>query len=197
MKYLIILTISMIGLMTYSQCAYSVIDYDRSSGKGYMKSDPITLDYYETPFNGRIIVAHLIRFGSQYFIEIEITSDSSAQDLEPICFEKGARLSFSLKNRKVVSLSQIEDKICGVKTTDSRSGYTTVSNYARFILTQSVFDELKKSEIVLMKLADTNYDRSFVLKEEIKELFENETKITNPGKFFIENIDCLIKPKFD
>ena len=179
-----------------AQCEYSEVMYDNTTNKAYIKSVPITLDIYETPFNGRIILASLIRTGDQYFIEIEITKDSSSQELEPICFEKGSRLSFSLKDNTIISLSQREEKICGVKFYDEKTGYTTVSNYARFIITQSSFEALIKSEIILMKITSENFEKTYVLKDEIEEFKNDETVVTNPSRFFIDNIKCMTNPKF-
>ncbi|MGX1024819.1 hypothetical protein [Flavobacterium sp. CS20] len=184
------------SLFSFGQCEYSEMAYDNTTNKAYLKSLPITLDIYETPLNGRIVLASLIRTGNQYFIEIEITKDSSAQDLEPICFEKGSRLNFSLKNGSIVSISQVDEKICGIKLYDEETEYTTVSNYAKFILTQKAFDELIKSEIVLIKISATNYEKTFVLKDELIQNIENSTIVTYPSRFFIDNIECMTNPKF-
>lgn len=183
-------------LCIQGQCEYSRVEYNNSTKQVYIQSKPITLDVYETPFNGRIILVTFIRIGNQYTLEIEITTDSSAQDLEPICFENGTRLSFSLKNNDIASITQTEEKICGVKFFDEKTGYTTVSNYARFLLTQEAYDKLIESEIVLMKIASETYQKTFVLKDEIEETFEEEIKVTNPSRFFIDNIECMTKPKF-
>lgn len=181
----------------HSQCEYSVIKYDNTTGKAVLKSKPITLDFFETPFNGRIVLANLIRVGNQYYIEIEITRDSKSIDLEPICLESGSRLSFLLKNNSTFSLPHVSDRICGIETNDSKSGYTTVSNYGLFILTQPTFNELSKSEVVLMKVIDKDFDKTIVLKNELEEPSDNGYKMTNPSRFFMDNIECMTKPKFD
>lgn len=194
---IILFVLSLLWLSEVSaQCEYSEVKYDNTTNTAYIKSLPITLDIYETPFNGRIILASLIRTGDQYFIEIEITKDSSAQELKPICFEKGSRLSFSLKDNSIISLRQREEKICGVKFYDEKTEYYTVSNYARFILNQSAFESLLKSEIIMMNISSETFEKTYVLKEEIEDTKNNEVVITQPGRFFIDNIKCMTNPKF-
>ncbi len=197
MKYVLIFILLSVLIKINAQCQYSVIDIDNSTQKVYLQTTPITLDIIQTPFSGRIILASLIRSGNMYFIEIEITTDSSAQDLEPMCFNKGARVSFSLKDNTILSLTQRTDKICGIKSYDEKINYTSVSNYARFILTQYAFETLLQSEVVLMKISDTNYNKTIVLKDELEEIIDNEVIITEPGRFFMDNIQCLIQPKFN
>lgn len=196
MKSLFTIVMFTFCLSMQAQCEYSVVTYNNETDEAYLQSIPITLDIYETPFNGRILIASLIRIENQYYIEIEITTDSSAQALEPICFKKGARLSFSLKNKSIISISQREDKICGVKFYDEETEYTTVSNYARFILTQNSFDELIKSEVILMKIDSEDYEKTFVVRDELEEVVGEEVIITNPSRFFIDNIECMTNPKF-
>lgn len=183
--------------MSYSQCDYSVVRYDSATGKGVIKTLPITLDFFETPMNGRILIAHLIRSGNLYYIEIEVTKDSSSQDLTPICLEDGSRLGFLLKNNETFSIPHVSEKICGIKTYDSKSGYTTVSNYGLFMLTQPIFEKLLKSEVFLLKIISKDYTKKFVLKDELEEFEDTKVKITNPSRFFIDNIDCMVNPKFD
>lgn len=185
------------GFQTYGQCNYEKIEYDNATDKATLKLAPITLDLYETTFNGRILLASLIRIDNQFFIEIEITKDSKAQKLEPICFEKGTRLSFSLKNNNIISISQRDEKICGISYYDKKTSYSTVSNYARFILTQQAFDELVESEVVLIKISAENYERTFVLKNELEEQLKDQTITTYPSRFFIDHIKCLTHPQFE
>lgn len=197
MKYLFVLLLCLFMSSLNAQCEYNLVKYDNSTDKVYIQLSPITLDVYQTPFNARIVLANLIRNGDQYFIEIDITKDSAAKDLEPICFEKGDRLSFSLKNNTIINISQIDEKICGVKFKDRKSEYTTVSNYAKFIITQHAFDEMIKSEVVLMKITSQAYNKTFVIREELKENKDEEIVITNPSRFFIDNIKCLTNPNFE
>jgi hypothetical protein len=147
--------------------------------------------------NGRILIAHLIRSGDLYYIEIEVTKDSSSQDLTPICLEDGSRLGFLLKDNETFSIPHVSEKICGIKTYDSKTGYTTVSNYGLFILTQPIFKKLLKSEVFLMKIISKDYTKKFVLKDELEEFVNNEVMVTNPSRFFLDNIDCMVNPKFD
>lgn len=197
MKYLFILFYTFYMFSQDTECQYNLVKYDNTTEKIYIQLKPVTLDVYETPFNARIILANFIREGDQFFIEIEITTDSSAKDLEPICFKRGDRLSLSLKNNKIVNISQIEEKICGIKVKNRNSTYTTVSNYAKFIITQYAYEELLKSEVVMMKINAENYDKTFVLREELKEVKNEKEVITKPSRFFIDNIECMTNPKFD
>ncbi len=197
MKYILTLLLISFSSLTYSQCDYSHVEYNNTTGKGVIKSYPYTLDFYETPMNGRLLLISLIRAGNQYFMDLEITKDSSAQDLEPICLESGSRLSFLLKNNTSISLPHVEDKICGIKTYDRKSGYTSVSNYGLFMITQSGFDELLKSEITLIKITDKDYKKSFVIKDELEAPVDDGYKITKPSRFFIDNIKCMTNPKFE
>ena len=197
MRHIFILFFPFYMLSQNVDCQYNFIKYDHVAEKIYLQLEPVTLDLYETPFNARIILANFIREGDQFFIEIEITTDSSAQDLEPICFERGNRLSFSLKNNKIINISQIEKKICGIKVKNRKSGFITISNYAKFIITQYAYDELLKSEIVMMKINGENYDKTIVLSEELIEVKNDKEVITNPSRFFIDNIECMTNPKFD
>ncbi len=178
-----------------AQCDYTNIGYDRDSKALYLKSMPITLELYETPFNGRLIQVFLVRNGNSYYLEFEITRDSASQDLQPVCFVKGDRVSFSLSNNTYISLSQIEDKICGVKFENSTNGFVTVTNYINVILTQDSFEKLLKNEVLLMKISSENYNKTFVLKNEMEELINNQMTITNPTRFFMDNIECLTNPK--
>ncbi|NBC56724.1 MAG: hypothetical protein GVY05_00330 [Bacteroidetes bacterium] len=184
------------SIQIYGQCNYERIKYDNKTNKATLKLSPITLDLYETPLNGRIILASLIRIDNTFFIEIEITKDSKTQKLEPICFKQGTKLSFSLKNNTIISLFQREKKICGVNYYDKKNNYSSVSNYARFILTQQAYDELIQSEVILMKIIAKNYENTFVLKTELEEQFEDQIITTNPSRFFMDNIKCLTNPQF-
>jgi hypothetical protein len=197
MKYILFFFICCFSNLASSQCNYSEVKYDSATGRGIIRTNPITLDFFETPFNGRIVLAYLKRAGNQYYIELEITQDSSSQDLTPICLDDGSRLSFLLKNNETFSIPHVSDRICGVKTYDQRTGYTTVSNYGLFMLTQSTFEKLLKSEVILLKIINKDYVRTLVIKEELEEWVNDEIKITKPSRFFIDNIDCMVNPKFD
>lgn len=196
MKYILTLFLLNICSLAYSQCVYSLVEYNNSTGKGTIKTYPITLDFFETPMNGRIVLANLIRSGNRYYIELEITTDSSSQDLEPVCMDKGSRLSFSLKNNSTFSIPHISDRVCGVKTYNRKNGYTTVSNYGIFMLTRTEFNELLKSEVVLIKIINKNFNKIIVIKEELEVPVDDDYIITKPSRFFIDNIDCMINPKF-
>jgi len=197
MKYAFMFMIFLASLFSYSQCEYADIKYNRSTKLLFLKQFPITLDVFETPYNGRIILATMMRIGDNYTIDLEITLDSNAQELEPVCFKEGTKLSFALKNNKFVTLTQKEDIICGIKYSERRDNYNTVSNYARFVITQDAYDELKKEEIILMKIISEDYTKTFVLKSELEQVIDGEVVVTNPTRFFMDNIDCLTNPKFD
>jgi hypothetical protein len=152
---------------------------------------------YETPFNGRLILATLIRNGDIYYIDFEITRDSSAQDLEPHCFERGDRVSFSLSDNSIISLTQTEERICGIKLEDKNQEFITVTDYIRVIVTQDAYEKLSKHEIILMKITGKEFNKTIVLKSELEESSENEVQITNPTRFFMDNIDCMVNPQFD
>lgn len=196
MKYLILLLCIVINAHAYSQCEYSMVNYDATTGQSILKSKLITLDFQETPYNGRIVLAKLVRSGNQYFVELEITEDSSTRDIEAACIEPGSRLSFSLKNGLSVSLFQVNEKMCGIKTENRKTDFTSISNYGYFVITQNAFDELVKSEILIMKITSKDYNKTLVLKEELEIPTEEDYVITNPSRFFMDNIDCLINPKF-
>jgi len=196
MKFAFVLLMSCC-LSLSSQCEYEHVQYDNTTKQLYLKTAPITLDLYETPFSARLLLASLIRNGNQFFIEIEITKDSSAQELEALCFKEGARLSFSLKNNAVISISQKESEICGVKQINEDTGFTSVSNYARFILNQKAFDALSQSEVVMIKISDTAYSKTYVLKSELEVSNQDGIIHTNPSRFFIDHISCLTHPKFN
>ncbi len=197
MKYVLLFITFLASLGTYSQCEYADIKYDRSTKLLFLKQFPITLDVFETPYNGRIILATMMRVGDNYTIDLEITTDSNAQELEPVCFKEGSKLSFALKNQKTVTLLQKEEIICGIKHSEPKRDYNTVSNYARFIITQEAYDELKKEEIILMKIISEDYTKTFVLKSELEENINGELVVTYPPRFFMDNIDCLTNPKFE
>ena len=52
----------------------------------------------------------------------------------------------------LLMLIQKEEIICGIKQTERNSTYNTISNYARFVITQDAYDKLKKDEILLIKI---------------------------------------------
>ncbi len=195
MKFLAVVICIIFSFKSYSQCEYSIVKYDRSTKLLFLKQEPITLDIFETPFNGRIIKASMMRIGDNYTIDLEITTDSNAQELEPVCFKRNSKLSFSLVNNTTVTLMQLEDIICGVKQQDRKSDYNTVSNYARFVITQDAYEKLNKHEIVLMKVISDEYTKTFVLKSELEELKNDEVIISYPTRFFIDNIGCLTNPE--
>ena len=197
MKLLFSLLFLSLMLDASAQCEYSVVQYNKETQKATLESFPVAIDLIETPFNARIVLASFTRTGDQYFLELEITEDSSTKDLKPICFEAGTRLSFSLKNNSITSIAQIEDKICGVKSYDRKTGYTTVSNYANFVITQHAYDILIKSEIILMKIISEDYEETFVLKDELEDMVDGEIAVTHPSRFFIEGIECMTNPKFE
>lgn len=197
MKYALVILTFLASLISYSQCEYADVKYNRTTKLLFLKQYPITLDVFETPYNGRIILATMMRVGDNYTIDLEITTDSNARELEPVCFKEGSKLSFALKNNKIVTLLQKEEIICGIKESDPNTSYNTVSNYARFELTQEAYDVLKNHEIIMMKVISEDYSKAFVLKSELEEVIDGEVVITNPTRFFMDNIDCLTNPKFD
>jgi len=197
MKYVFLCIGLIMSFHTFSQCEYADIKYDKSTRLLFLKQFPITLDVYETPYNGRIILATMMRIGDNYTIDLEITTDSNAQELEPICFKRGSKLSFALKNNKIVTLLQKEEIICGIKQSERKNPFNTVSNYARFVLTQEAYDELKEEEIILMKVISEDYTKTFVLKSELEQVIDGKVVVTNPTRFFIDNIECLTNPKFN
>ncbi len=190
---------AMLFIMNFSsiaQCNYDIADYDFTKNKVYLESRPLVLDIFETPSKGRLVVAKLIREQNNYFIDLEITHDSNSQKLKPICFKKGSRLSFMLKNNLIVTLVQLKTKLCGIAKR-SKNGFYTVSNYARFVVTQDAYNELIKEQIILMKVISEDYTKKFVLKSEIEEEVNGEIIITKPTHFFIDNIECMTNPKVE
>jgi hypothetical protein len=192
---LIMIFVLLLGFTSKAQCDYSSVSYDNSTKKSHLISLPITLDLYETPYNGRFIQVFLIREGNSFFMEFELTRDSSSQDLKPVCFEKGDRVSFSLSDNSFVNLMQTRDKICGVKFEDNKNGFVSVTNYINVVITQEAFEKLIKSKVLLIKISSKDYNETFVLKNEIEELVNNEVVVTKPGRFFMDNIKCLTNPK--
>jgi len=196
LKYKFIFFLLLASLNSFSQCDYQSILYDNATKTLYIKSNALTLELYETPYNGRFVQAFLVRNGNSFFIELEITRDSASQNLKPTCFEKGDRVSFSLSNNENISLIQVEDKICGIKNEAAGDGFTTVTDFLKVVITQDAFDKLSKNKVVLMRINSKNYNQTFVLKSELEELINNELVITDPSSFFIETVDCLVKPNF-
>ncbi len=180
----------------FAQCDYDQIIYDDKSKTLLITSKAITLDIYETPYNGRLLTTKLSRSGNFYTMEFEITQDSSTQDLKPICFKSGDRVDFALSNNTNLSLMQTEDKICGVKFENTENGFTTVTNYIKVILTQDAFDKLSKNEVILIRIASKEFKEKFVIKNELEQVIGDEVMMTNPSRFFMDNIECLTKPQF-
>ena len=180
----------------FAQCNYDIVDYDFANNKVYLESGPFTLDILESALSGRIVLAKIIRDQNNYFIDLEITQDSNCEKLKPICFKKGSRLGLLLKNNQIVTLVQLKAKLCGLSK-KTKDGYHTVSNYARFVITQDAYNALIKEEILLMKIISEAYTRQFVLKSEIEEEVNGEFIITKPTRFFMDNINCITNPQVD
>lgn len=197
MKVISPLICFLLFFVSNAQCEYSSIVLNNTTKSIFLKSNPITVDLYETPYTARLISATFIRNGDVYYIDFEITRDSSAQELEPYCFEKGDRVSFSLSDNSVLSLMQTEDRICGIKLDNEKNEFVTVTDYIRVIITQAAYDKLSKHRIILMKIKAKNYDKTIVLKSELEEVIEDEVVISNPTRFFMDNIECFVNPKFD
>ena len=196
MKYIVLLLLLLTSYSNFAQCNYNLIHVDEQKNLFRLESRPIVLDIYETAYNGRLIEAKLIRNKNQYTIEISITQDSYAQELKQICFQRGSKLSFSFTNNKTVTLTQLEDEICGIRRKGTNN-YNTVTNYARFILTKDAYDILIREEIVIMKIISKDYTRQFVLKSELEVVNNEEVTLTHPNRFFMENIKCLKNPGFN
>lgn len=195
---IISLFISLVSFtLSYAQCQYSDVRLNNSTKSLFLKSKPITVDLYETPFNGRLVLATFIRNGDVYYIDFEITRDSSAQDLEPHCFERGDRVSFALSDNSIVTLMQTEDKICGIKLEDKGEEFVTVTDYIRVIVNQDAYEKLSEHEIILMKIKGKTLDKNLVLKSELEEVINDEIYVSNPSRFFMDNIECMVNPKFE
>ena len=195
MRFLTVVIFLIFSTLGYSQCEYSQIKFDKSTRLLFLKQYPVTLDIFETPFNGRIILASMMRIGDNFTIDLEITTDSNAQELEPVCFKKGSKLTFSLTNNETVTLEQREEIICGIKQDVKDTDYNTVSNYARFVIDLEMINKLKEHEIVLMKVESEDYNKTFVLKSELEEVKNDEIVTSNPTRYFIDNLECLTHPK--
>lgn len=196
LNYAIIVGLHLLCNLCSAQCEYDVVSIDNSKNEFYLESKPIVLDLYETQYNGRLIEAKLIRRRNQYVIELSITQDSYAQKLNSICFERGTKLSFLFQNNDTATLIQFENEICGIRR-KGKNDYNTVSNYSRFLLTREAYEKLKEEEITLMKIISTGFTRTFVLKSELEIMVDKEMVVTNPSRFFIDNIPCLTHPSFD
>lgn len=195
-KYACLFLFTTFTLSAVAQCRYNSIMYERDSKMLYLETTPITLDIYETPFNGRLIEAILKRNGNRYTIEFEITRDSSTQNLKPSCFEKGDRVSLSLSDNSIVGLTKTDEKMCGVKFINEDNGFVSVTDYMKVVLTQDSYEKLKKHEVVLMKFFSKDFDKTIVLKSELEQIINDKVKITNPNRFFLDNIECLTNPDF-
>jgi hypothetical protein len=160
----------------------------------FLKLNPITIDLYETPFNGRLVLATLIRNGDVYYIDFEITRDSSAQDLQPHCFDKDDQVTLSLSDNSQIVLKHVQDRICGIKM-EQRNDFVSVTDYMRTIVTPDALKKLSEQEVILMEFKSNNFNKNIVLKSELEEYFEDEIYISNPTRFFIDYIDCLTNPK--
>jgi len=196
MKNIFLLLLTAFFCKMNAQCEYSSVFMNNSTKSLFLKLEPVTIDIYETPFNGRLILATLIRNGDIYYIDFEITRDSSAQDLKPHCFDAGDSVVFSLSDNSEIELEHIQDRICGIKL-ERRDDFVSVTDYLRVIVTPEAKEKLKENEIILIDFKTKSYDKKFVLKSELEEIFEDEVYYSNPTEFFSKNIDCLINPILD
>jgi hypothetical protein len=194
MKKTVLLFIIAFCTQINAQCGYSSVFMNNSTKSLFLKLEPLTIDIYETPFNGRLILATLIRNGDLYYIDFEITRDSSAQELEPHCFDKDDSIILSLADNTEIELSHIRDRICGIKL-EQNDDFVSVTDYMRVIVTSEALEKLSENEVILIKFKGKEFDKTVVLKSELEELYEDDIVITNPTKFFKNNIDCLINPK--
>jgi len=64
-------------------------------------------------------------------------------------------------------------------------------------LTNTAFEELLKSEVLMIKILSEDYEETFVLKDELEVVKGEAVTITKPARFFIDNIECLTNPNFD
>jgi hypothetical protein len=196
LKYTLFSTLFFITLVISAQCDYDVVDVDFKKNDVYLETISQILSIYETPSSGRIILAKLVRDRNNILIDIEITEDSKYEKLKPVCF-KNSKLSLLFKDNSLITLHQIYEEICGVRKKDRKSGFQSMSNYARFIIHKEAFEKLKQEEITLMKLISKDYTTKFVLKSELENIVEDDVFYTYPTRFFIDYIDCLINPKIN
>ncbi len=179
-----------------AQCEYSSVFMNNSTKSLFLKLNPVTIDIYETPFNGRLVLATLIRNGDVYYIDFEITRDSSTQDLVPHCFEEGDQVVFSLSDNSKITLNHIQDRICGVKL-EQNNDFVSVTDYMRIIVTREALEKLSKHEVILLEFKSRDFSKNVVLKSELEEYYDDEIYISKPTRFFIDNIECLTNPELD
>ncbi len=196
MKKICLLFIVAFHFTGIAQCDYSSIFKNNATKSLFLKLNPITVDIYETPFNGRLILATLIRNGDIYYIDFEITRDSSAQDLEPHCFENNDSVVMSLADNTKVTLKHIQERICGIKV-ENNDQFTSVTDYLRVIITPEDLKKLTEKEVILMEFKSSDFNKTVVLKSELEEFYDDEIYTSNPTRFFIDHIECLKNPRLE
>lgn len=196
MKKIFLLLCIVLFKTATGQCDYNSVLKNNSTKSLFLKLNPITIDIYETPFNGRLILATLIRNGDLYYIDFEITRDSSARELDPHCYEKGDSIELSLADNSTIVLNHVEDRICGVRL-EQRDYFISVTDYMRVILQPEDIDKLSDSEVILMAIKGSDFKKNIVLKSELEEYYDDGVYLSNPTRFFMDNIECLTNPDLE
>ncbi len=104
------------------------------------------------------------------------------------CFDKNSKLFLQLKNGKIVSLIHIDQENCGTLLRDDK-GFDNRLTTGTFMFMKDSFEELKNSEVFLMRIKFLTDTEDYVLKKQFTSELNNE--VYDPETYFIQNINCV------
>ncbi len=188
MKRLLLVAFLMIqaGLYAQKPCEYGT-SFTDSIGTFKETKQKIV---YEKNFGGNssYIFFSLANVSGTPMLNIQ-TLQKSKDFMKATCFDRASKIYVQLENGKILTLLIAEEGNCGSVVRDETNAANVRITTASFLFMKNSIEELKKSQIALIRIRYTSETIDYIIKREIASELNGE--IFHPKDFFIENLKCI------
>jgi len=109
--------------------------------------------------------------------------------MKATCFNQASKIYIQLENSKIITLVMSEEGNCGSTVRDEKSGANVRVTSASFYFMRNAFEELKKSNVNLIRIKYATETVDYIIKKEI--VSELDTKTYTPQNFFMDYLKCV------
>ncbi len=103
------------------------------------------------------------------------------------CLDKNSRIFLQLDNGKIVPLIHLAQENCGTTVRVGEVNNRIMSSYFMFV--KDTYDELKKSNVSLLRIKYATGTQDYVVKPTI--VSETDGKTYQPERYFIDHLRCI------
>ncbi|WP_396142524.1 hypothetical protein [Flavobacterium sp.] len=185
----IVLIILLFPLFTIAQANDCIYEVEEKTDSTSLKVLPeVLIDEKIFGNTNEYLFFSLLNTDGVPMLELQLLQKS--KDFIPAkCINKTSKIILQLKNGKIVTLLATNEEACSVLNYDEKekNNIRVLTGYFFFGITN--YDELKNSQITLMRIQFAGDSKEYVIKNEL--VSETLNTKSNPDRIFIDYLKCI------